>query len=87
VLSIVAHFLATPLVVLSDPPATFRLLFAGTGLGTAGAIASAGVAGYCWTSGRWGPFERIQYALVAVSLLAGCWLLWYWNLLLPPGAV
>ncbi|WP_434521020.1 serine hydrolase domain-containing protein [Halorubrum sp. AS12] len=87
VLSIVVHFLATPLMVLSDPPATFQLLFVGTGLGAVGTIASTGVAGYSWTSERWDLFERIQYALVAGSLLAGCWLLWYWNLLLPPGVI
>ena len=84
---IVAHFLVTPLVVLSDPPATFRLLFVGTSLGAVGSLVAAGIAGYSWTSEAWSTLVRTQYTIVAASLLGGCWLLWYWNLLLPPGVV
>ena len=82
---IIAHFLATPLVVLSDPPATFQLLFVGTSLGAVGTTVTAGVAGYSWTNEGWSTGDRIHYTLVSASLIGICGLLWYWNLLVPPG--
>ncbi|SFG90109.1 CubicO group peptidase, beta-lactamase class C family [Halopelagius inordinatus] len=85
--TIVVHFLATPLVVLSDPPTTFRALFVGTSLGAVGTIATAGVAGYGWICEDWDLFTRTHYAVVTASLVGICWLLWYWNLLFPPGLV
>ncbi len=82
---IVFYFLLSPLTVLSDPPATFRLLFAGTTLGAVGTVVTAGIAGHSWTNEAWDWRDRIQYTAVTISLLASCWLLWYWNLLVPPG--
>ena len=84
---IVVHFFTTPLLVLSEPPATFRVLFVGTSLGAIGTIATAGIAGYSWTTRNWSVSELIHYAVVTASLIVGCWLLWYWNLLIPPGVV
>lgn len=74
---IVVHFFTMPLLVLSDPPATFRVLFVGTSLGAIGAIATAGIAGYSWKTKNWSVSELIHYAVVTASLIVGCWLLWY----------
>ena len=82
---IVFHFLLSPLLVLSDPPSTFQALFAGTALGAVGAVVTVGFAGHSWTSEAWDRRGRIQYTVITASLLMGCWLLWYWNLLFPPG--
>ncbi|MFD1643632.1 serine hydrolase domain-containing protein [Halohasta litorea] len=84
---IIAHFLVTPLMVLSDPPATFQVLFVGMILSAVGTIVTAGIAGYSWISEDWNLHERIHYTVVTASLIGICWLLGYWNLLVPPGVV
>ncbi|RDI69835.1 serine hydrolase domain-containing protein [Halopelagius longus] len=82
---IAGHFLATPLAVLSDPPLTFRALFAGPILGALGTLAAVGVGVRAASAGEWSRTSGVHYALVVVSLLGLCWELWYWNLLFPPG--
>ncbi|MFC6823621.1 serine hydrolase domain-containing protein [Halopelagius fulvigenes] len=82
---VVGHFLAAPLVVLSDPPLTFRVLFVGPVLGLLGTLAAAGIGVRAGSRGEWGRTSGAHYALVVGSLFGLCWLLWYWNLLLPPG--
>ncbi|QLH77144.1 beta-lactamase family protein [Halosimplex rubrum] len=78
------HLAAAPFAVLSAPPLTFAALFALPILGLAGTLAAVGFAVRSWTDGYWGPIGRVHYALVAASLAVACWLLWYWNLLVPP---
>lgn len=88
---VVTHFFATPLPVLSDPPVTFRLSFAGTVLGLLGTVAAvlagirAAVRGAWTDAGGTGRADAAHFATVAGSLVGLCWLLWYWNLLFPPG--
>ena len=82
--AMLVHLAVSPYLVLSDPPVTFRALFAGpivTVVATAGAV---GYAGLLSVSGDEGRLERAHYAAVTVSLAVGCWLLDYWNLLFPP---
>jgi CubicO group peptidase (beta-lactamase class C family) len=83
-LAIVAHFFAAPLLVLSDPPTTFRVLFSGPLLGLAGTIGAVGFTGRLWASKEGSLLTRVHYTLVTASLGGFCWLLWYWNLLIPP---
>ncbi|QPV64262.1 beta-lactamase family protein [Halosimplex litoreum] len=78
------HLAAAPFAVLSTPSLTFAALFALPVLGLAGTVAALGFAARAWTDGYWGRFGRVHYALVAASLAVACWLLWYWNLLVPP---
>jgi CubicO group peptidase (beta-lactamase class C family) len=78
------HLAAAPFAVLSAPPPTFAALFALPILGLVGTLAALGFATRAWTDGYWSPLARIHYALVAASLAVACWLLWYWNLLVPP---
>lgn len=84
VVLLLVHLAVTPYRVLSDPPLTFRALFAGPLLGLVGTLGSLGYAGRLWLGGDWGLLARIHYTLVAASLAGLCWLLWYWNLLVPP---
>jgi CubicO group peptidase (beta-lactamase class C family) len=81
---IVGHFVVTPFMVLSDPPLTFRVLFAGTLLGLLGTLVSVGFAGQSWIGDDWRQLSRVHYAFVTAALTGFCWLLWYWNLLFPP---
>ncbi|WP_053948066.1 serine hydrolase domain-containing protein [Halolamina sediminis] len=81
---VIVHLGVTPYRVLSDPPVTFRALFAGPMLGLAGAVGSLGYAGRLWLAGDGSRLARIHYTLVAASLAGLCWLLRYWNLLAPP---
>jgi len=83
-LVLVVHFAVTPLSVLSDPPLTFKLLFVGPLLGLVGTVGSVGYAVRLWLSRTGGRLTRAHYTLVAASLVGLCWLLWNWNLLLPP---
>ncbi|ELZ30230.1 penicillin-binding protein, beta-lactamase class c [Halosimplex carlsbadense 2-9-1] len=78
------HLAATPFAVLSAPPPTFVALFALPILGLVGTLAALGFAVRAWTAGYWGRFGRLHYTLVAGSLAVACWLLWFWNLLVPP---
>ncbi|WP_436908882.1 serine hydrolase domain-containing protein [Halosimplex marinum] len=78
------HLAVAPYAVLSAPPLTFAALFALPVLGLVGAAATVAFAVRSWTDGYWGRIGRVHYALVAASLAAACWLLWYWNLLVPP---
>jgi CubicO group peptidase (beta-lactamase class C family) len=84
-LLVLAHFLAAPLAVLSDPPLSFRLLFAGTVAGLVGTAATGWYAARAWVADDWRLGRRLHYTLVAATLVGLCWLLWYWNLLFPPG--
>lgn len=79
------HLAASPYAVLSQPPATFRALFALPLLGALGSAATVGFAVRSWQREYWGRLGRLHYALVAASVAGFCWLLWYWNLLFPPG--
>jgi len=81
---VIVHLGVTPYRVLSDPPVTFRALFAGPMLGLVGAVGSLGYAGRLWLAGDGSRLARIHYTLVAASLAGLCWLLQYWNLLAPP---
>jgi hypothetical protein len=78
------HLALAPYAVLSAPPLTFTALFALPILGAFGTVAALGFAVRSWREGYWGLFGRVHYTLVAASLVAVCWLLWYWNLLVPP---
>jgi CubicO group peptidase (beta-lactamase class C family) len=78
------HLAAAPFAVLSAPPLTFAALFALPILGLVGTVAAVMFAVRSWTDGYWGTLGRAHYALVAASLAVACWLLWYWNLLVPP---
>ncbi|WP_436929461.1 serine hydrolase domain-containing protein [Halosimplex halobium] len=82
--AVVVHLVVALYAVLSAPPPTFAALFALPILGLAGTAAAVAFAVRSWTDGYWGPLARVHYALVAASLAVACWLLWYWNLLVPP---
>jgi CubicO group peptidase (beta-lactamase class C family) len=84
VVLMVFHLTTAPYLVISDPPLTFRLLFAGPLLGLAGAVVAVGYAARLWLAGEESRFDRIRYTLVAASLVGVCWQLQYWNLLVPP---
>ncbi|WP_435115852.1 serine hydrolase domain-containing protein [Halolamina sp. C58] len=81
---VIVHLGVTPFRALSDPPVTFRALFAGPVLGLVAAVGSLGYAGRLWLAGDGSRLGRVHYTLVAASLAGLCWLLWYWNLLVPP---
>lgn len=81
---VIVHLGVTPYRVLSDPPVTFRALFAGSMLGLVGAVGSLGYAARLWLAGDGSRLARLHYTLVAASLAGLCWLLDYWNLLVPP---
>jgi CubicO group peptidase (beta-lactamase class C family) len=81
---ILIHFAASPYLVLSDPPVTFRAVFAVPLLGLVGTVGSLGYAGRLLVTSDGSRLERLHYGVVTASLAALCWLLWYWNLLFPP---
>lgn len=78
------HLAVSPYLVLSDPPITFRALFAAPLLGLAGTVGSLGYTGRLLAERDGSRFELLHYGTVAASLAGLCWLLWYWNLLFPP---
>lgn len=80
----VVHFLVAPLAVLSTPPLTFKALFALPMLATGGTLASVGYALHAVRMGSWSVLKRVHYLFVVASLAGFVWLLWYWNLLVPP---
>ncbi|QKY19239.1 beta-lactamase family protein [Halolamina sp. CBA1230] len=84
VVLMVIHLMTAPYLTISDPPLTFRLLFAGPLLGLVGAVVAVGYAAALWLAGEESRFERARYTLVAASLVGVCWQLQYWNLLFPP---
>lgn len=78
------HLAVSPYLVLSDPPVTFRALFAGPIVAVVATAGAVGYTGLMLTSGDGERLERVHYAAVTASLAVGCWLLSYWNLLFPP---
>jgi len=84
VVLVLVHLAVAPLAVLSTPPLTFRALFALPILGVLGTLAAVAYAGHALYAGSWSRPGRVHYAVVTASLVGFAWLLWYWNLVLPP---
>lgn len=82
---VIGHFLLTPLAALSAPSFTFRTLFLVQIAGALAALAAVAYAARMWYEGHGSLLGRTHYTIVTASLLGFSWLLWYWNLLLPPG--
>lgn len=76
------HFSVTPIAVFANPPSTFTALFVVPIVGLLGAVATAGYVIVCQPAQSLG--EYIHYAVVFASVAGFVWLLWRWNLLLPP---
>lgn len=81
---LLAHLAVDPLTTLSTPSVTFRLAFAGQLVGLVSAVGAVAGLAHVWRSDDWGVVGRLSYTVVAVSLVGFYWLLWYWNLLVPP---
>jgi len=79
----VGYFAIQPLAVLSAPPITFRVLFVLPILGLLGTVVAGGLVGLAWRKTGFN-FSRVHEIIVVMALGAICWLLGYWNLLLPP---
>lgn len=84
VVLVLVHLGVAPLAVLSTPPLTFKALFALSILGVLGTLAAVAYAGHVLYAGSWSRLGRAHYAVVTASLVGFAWLLWYWNLVLPP---
>ena len=80
----VGQLLVTGVAVFSVPPVTFKLSFALPILGTAGTLASVGYGLHAVRTRSWSLLGRLHYLFVTASLVGIVWLLWYWNLLVPP---
>jgi CubicO group peptidase (beta-lactamase class C family) len=83
VLLVVGHFAVQPLAVLSAPPVTFRALFALPTLGVLATAVAGGLVALAWRE-TGVEVGRVHETVVVASLAAVCWLLAYWNLLVPP---
>lgn len=79
----VGHFAVQPLAVLAAPPLTFRLLFALPILGVLATGVAGGLVALAWRE-TGVELGRVHETVVVAALAAVCWLLGYWNLLLPP---
>jgi len=84
VVLVLVHLAIAPLAVLSTPPLTFKALFALPILGVLGTLAAVAYAGHALYAGSWSRIGRVHYAVVTAALVGFAWLLWYWNLLVPP---
>jgi len=78
------HLGVALLEVLSTPPLTFKALFVLSILGVLGTLAAVVYAGHAFYVESWSRLGRVHYAVVTGSLVGFAWLLWYWNLVLPP---
>ncbi|MEZ3117263.1 serine hydrolase domain-containing protein [Halobaculum sp. MBLA0147] len=81
---LLAHFAVDPLTTLSTPSVTFQFAFAGQLVGLVAAAGAVAGLAHVWRSDDWGVVGRLSYTVVTASLVGFYWLLWYWNLLVPP---
>lgn len=82
--ALLAHLAVDPLTALSTPGVTFRLAFAGQLVGLVSAAGAVAGLAHVWRSDDWSVVGRLSYTVVAIALVGFYWLLWYWNLLVPP---